>query len=127
MSENIEAMVERYVASWGQEDADIRRQVINELWSPDAVYSNATTEFRGLKGIEEAVTEAWDMFMSKGFTTKVGRVDTHHDAVRYTWELYAPDKSEPVALGTQVVTLDQHGRMLRDFQFVDKAPEGLID
>jgi nuclear transport factor 2 (NTF2) superfamily protein len=124
---SVKEMVGKYVASWGEPDPGIRRQVIAELWSAEAVYANAAAEFRGRDGIEKAVTEAWDMFMSKGFTTRVGRVDAHHDAVRYTWELYAPDGAGPVALGTQVVTLDEQGRMLRDFQFVDRAPEGLID
>lgn len=127
MSEKIEAAVAKYVASWGEPDPAIRRQAILELWSPEAVYKNAIAEFRGYKGIEEAVAEAWEMFMSKGFTTKVSRVDTHHDAVRYTWELYAPGQEEPVALGTQLTILDGSGRMLHDFQFVDKAPEGLVD
>lgn len=60
--------------------------------------------------------------MSKGFRTQVGRIDTHHGVVRYSWELCAPFREEPVALGTQIVTLDEEGRMLSDLQFIDKAP-----
>lgn len=130
MSENIEtveANVKKYVATWGEPDAETRRKIIAELWSEDAVYKNSAAEFHGLKGIEEAVVEAYDMFMSKGFTTVVGKVDVNHEAVRYTWELYAPGETEPIAEGTQLVTLDEAGRMVRDFQFLDKAPEGLID
>ncbi|WP_034087449.1 nuclear transport factor 2 family protein [Streptacidiphilus albus] len=124
----IEETVQKYVASWSEPDPEIRRATVAELWSPDALYKNATTEYPGLKGIEEAVQEVWDLFTSKGFTVSVGRVDANHEAVRYTWELYAPGAdTEPVALGTQVVTLDAAGRMVRDYQFVDKAPEGLID
>lgn len=124
----IEETVQKYVASWSEPDPAIRRATVAELWSPDALYKNATTEFPGRKGIEEAVQEVWDLFTSKGFTVQVGRVDANHEAVRYTWELFAPGATaEPVALGTQVVTLDAEGRMVRDYQFVDKAPEGLID
>ena len=123
----VDKAVERYVASWGEPDPAVRRGVVAELWSPEAVYKNSTTEYFGLDGIETAVAEAYEMFMSKGYVTKVRAVDTNHEAVRYTWELTAPGGTEPIALGTQIVTLDADGRMVRDHQFLDKAPTGLID
>ncbi|MER6735979.1 nuclear transport factor 2 family protein [Streptomyces puniciscabiei] len=124
MSE-IEATVEKYVASWMEPDADIRRKVIAELWAEDAVYKNPFVEFRGRKGVEDAVTQAYDLFVTKGATFKVTKVDVSMDAVRYTWEMTFPGATEPEAIGTQVVILDENGLMANDHQFIDKAPTGM--
>lgn len=119
---NVIALVEKYVATWSQPDPEIRRKNIADIWSEDAVYKNATTEYVGRAGIEVAVTEAYDMFVTKGYVIKVAAVDTNHEAVRYTWEMFPPGGTEPEAIGTQVVVLDTDGRMVRDHQFLDKAP-----
>jgi hypothetical protein len=34
---DIEATVEKYVASWEEPNAELRRQVISELWAEDAI------------------------------------------------------------------------------------------
>lgn len=122
---DIEASVEKYVASWAEPDAELRRKTIAELWVTDAVYKNQIAEYLGLEGIEEAVTEAYDMFATKGYRFNVARVDINHDVVRYVWEMLPPDGDTPEAIGTQVVIVNADGRMVRDHQFVDKAPEGM--
>ncbi|MFI6683924.1 nuclear transport factor 2 family protein [Streptomyces sp. NPDC050485] len=122
---DIEATVEKYVASWEEPNAELRRQVISELWAEDAIYKNPFVEFRGRDGVEAAVTQAYDLFVTKGYTFKVVKLDTSQDAVRYTWEMTLPGASEPEAVGTQVVVLDENGRMANDHQFIDKAPTGM--
>jgi SnoaL-like domain len=124
---DIEAMVEKYVASWSVPDEETRRGIIAEIWAPDAVYKNPIAEFNGLQGIEDAVTEAYDMFATQGYTFRVAKVDSNHEAVRYTWEMTPAGATEPEVIGTQVVTLDEQGRMQRDFQFVDKAPAAMLE
>ncbi|MFE3186547.1 nuclear transport factor 2 family protein [Streptomyces violascens] len=126
MSEKIEAAVEKYVASWAEPDAGMRRKVIAEIWAEDAIYKNAFVEFHGRKGVEDAVTQAYDLFVAtKGATFKVTKVDISMDAVRYTWEMTFPGAAEPEAIGTQVVILDENGLMANDHQFIDKAPTGM--
>lgn len=124
---DIETIVAKYVASWEQPDAGLRREVIAELWAEDAVYRNPIAEFHGRSGIEDAVTEAYDMFVTKGYVFRVAKVDSNHDVVRYTWEMTQVGDTEPEAVGTQVVSLDADGRMLCDHQFVDKAPEAMLE
>lgn len=124
---DVEAIVEKYVASWSEPDAEARREVIAEIWAPNALYKNPIAEFHGLQGIEDAVTEAYDMFATQGYTFRVAKVDSNHEAVRYTWEMTPAGAAEPEVVGTQVVTLDERGRMQRDFQFVDKAPAAMLE
>ena len=119
--------IEKYVASWSEPDAQVRKTILAELWAPDAVYKNPIAEFHGLQGIEDAVTEAYDAFATQGYTFRVAKLDTNHEAVRYTWEMTPAGADEPQVIGTQVVTLDEEGRMQRDFQFVDKAPAAMLE
>jgi hypothetical protein len=45
-------------------------------------------------------------------------VDTHHDSVRFSWEL-APVAGEPVAKGTDFAALTEDGRMRSVTGFLD--------
>ncbi|MYS81516.1 nuclear transport factor 2 family protein [Embleya scabrispora] len=126
MSE-IEAIVEKYVATWAEPDAEIRRKNIAELWAENCVYSNTATVYRGRDGIEEAVTEAYENFVPKGFGFRVARVDATQEAVRYQWEVVPAAGGEPTMTGTQVVIFDADGRMVRDHQFIDKVQADQAD
>lgn len=119
---DIEAKVEKYVATWAEPDPGVRGKTIAELWAEDGVYSNSATVYRGLEGIELAVTEAYDAFVPQGFTFRVAKIDTNHEAVRYQWEVIPPGGGEPTMKGTQFVIVGEDGRWLRDHQFIDLAP-----
>jgi len=60
--DNVETMIERFVACWNEPDAAVRREVIDELWAQDGTYRNASTEFAGVRRVEEAVGQAYDAF-----------------------------------------------------------------
>lgn len=119
-----EAMIDKYVASWNEPDPAERRRVIDDIWSPDGVYMNATTEFRGPNGIEQAVTQAYDAFTANGYRFRVASVQTNHDAVRYQWEMVPAAGGEPDSIGTHVAVLGKEGRLISDHQFIDKPPSG---
>jgi hypothetical protein len=124
---DVQAIVERYIASWAEPDAEARRETIAALWATDAVYKNAVAEYRGLEGIETAVKEAYDTFTTKGYTFRVVRVDSNHEAARYTWAMTPAGGSEPEVVCTQMLTFDEQGLLQRDFQFVDKAPAATLE
>jgi nuclear transport factor 2 (NTF2) superfamily protein len=119
-----EAMIEKYVASWNEPDPAERRQVIDDIWSRDGVYRNASTAFEGRDGIEQAVAGAHDAFAANGFRFQVASVQTNHDAVRYQWEMVPAAGGEPDSLGTHVAMLGEDGRLISDHQFIDKPPSG---
>jgi uncharacterized protein (TIGR02246 family) len=116
---DIEDLVKKYVGTWAEPDPEIRRKTIAELWAEDGTYSSASTVYRGREGIEEAITRTYDHFVPNGFTFRVAKIDTNHEAVRYQWEVLAPGGGEPVMKGTQIVIIGADGLMVRDHQFVD--------
>jgi hypothetical protein len=117
-----EALVKKYVSSWHEPDADSRRKAIAGIWSENGVYSNAGADFHGHEGVFDAVTEAYEAFVKNGYEFQVAKVDTNHDAVRYQWVMAAAGDNEPASIGTHVATLGADGRIVRDYQFIDKAP-----
>jgi hypothetical protein len=49
----------------------------------------------------------------------VGQVDTQHDRVRWSWELFGPDGGAAVAAGTNVGALAPDGRLRQVIGFFD--------
>jgi hypothetical protein len=121
---NINAVIEQFVTSWNEPDATARRQVIDDIWSSDGIYRNASDEYHGRGGIAEAVTNAYNAFGSNGFVFRLASIDTNHDAVRYRWEMVPAAGGEPNSIGTHVAMLGTDGRLVSDHQFIDKPPSG---
>ena len=117
----LEDIPAKYMAAWHEPDAAARRKVIAELWAEDGVYYNSSTEFRGISGIEKAVTEAYEAFTKNGFVFDLVKVDVNHNAVRYQWSMVPAGGGPAAAVGTHVFTVDDSGRIVRDHQFVDEA------
>jgi nuclear transport factor 2 (NTF2) superfamily protein len=119
---DIETTINAFVASWNEPDAEVRRELIDQIWAPDGVYRNASTEFNGRDGIAEAVNGAYEAFGENGFRFNLVAVDVNHGAVRYRWEMVPADGGEPDSIGTHVAMLGSDGRLVSDHQFIDKAP-----
>jgi hypothetical protein len=119
---NLDSMIEKYVSSWNEPDPEARRRVIDEVWTADGVYRNATTEFAGRAGIEAAVTQAYDAFSAKGYVFKLAAVDRNHDAIRYRWEMVPATGGQADSIGTHVAIVGSNGRLVSDHQFIDTPP-----
>ncbi len=52
--------------------------------------------------------------------SRIARVDTNHDAVRYTWEMVPAAGETPEAIGTHVALMNLDGGSQNDHQFIDK-------
>ena len=120
--ESIDAMIRSFVASWNESDLAKRDLTIQKTWSPDGIYRNATAEFGGYVGIARAVTAAHDAFVANGFVFTLATLDINHDAVRYTWEMLPASGGEPDSIGTHIALVGTDGRLVSDYQFIDKAP-----
>ena len=116
-------IVKKYVASWHEPDPELRRAAIAELWSDQAVYRNSGAEFRGHEGIANAVAEAYEAFIRKGYEFKVVKADSNHNAVRYTWEMVPRGGGEVASIGTHFAEFDAQGQIIQDHQFVDMLPK----
>jgi uncharacterized protein (TIGR02246 family) len=118
-------LVEDWVATWHQPDPELRGRAIARLWAEDCVYRNTRTEYHGRAGIEQAVRQAHERFVAEGgYVFRIARIDTNHEAVRYTWEMVSATGGDAEASGTHVALLDSDGRLQNDHQFVDKQFAG---
>ena len=114
-------VIDRYVAVWNEPDATARRHAIERLWREDAVYTNALAQRRGHDAIAAGVTFSHDKWVGTGHAFRCGRIDEHHNVIRFVWHMYGPSDAEgPVSTGTNFIILDDDGRIAADHQFVDR-------
>lgn len=118
MSDTIQ-IVDSYIAMWNESDADERRAIVARTVTEDASYLDPVMAGAGIDGISEMIGGAQQQFPGHRFTLVEGP-DVHHDRVRFTWSLAAAD-GDPVAIGTDFVTLADDGRMRAITGFLEPA------
>jgi len=96
MSEPTE-LIDHYIAMWNETDPDRRRMLIARTWTEDAHYLDPVLEGDGRSGIDEIVQAVHQRFPAHRFR-RTSEVDTHHDRVRFSWEL-APEDGATVVAG----------------------------
>ena len=118
----LDDFIARYVATWNESDLDVRQKQIAGLWSEQASLFNRASEYHGLAGIEEAVNRSYDLFGARGFRFRaLGKPASHHNAVKFSWEMITAGDGAVDSVGTQFLVLDENGRIRFDYQFIEKA------
>lgn len=114
------AVATRYLDAWNETDPAKRREIVEEVFAPDAVYTDPLGSVSGHEGIDGFIAGAQQQFA--GLTFELGGVvDGHHDIARFTWHLGPEGAVEPLAIGFDVVTV-AGGRISRVAGFLDKVP-----
>jgi hypothetical protein len=114
-------IIEEYIASWNETDADARRALIDQVWAADGSYTDPMAELNGRDEIDAGIAGVQQMFAGLVFSL-AGPVDAHHDQARFTWHLGAADGGEPVVIGFDVAVLDPAGQITNVLGFLDKVP-----
>ncbi|OEJ62289.1 hypothetical protein BGM19_33990 [Streptomyces agglomeratus] len=78
-------LVEKYIAMWNEPDDRVRQTLIDEVFTPNATYTDPTVAANGAAAIGEYVAAAQKNFTGMLFT--FGAVLTHHDAVHFSWQV----------------------------------------
>ncbi|MEU9643044.1 nuclear transport factor 2 family protein [Streptomyces sp. NPDC048188] len=117
-----ENAVARYFEAWNAAP-DARAKAVAAAWTNDGGYTDPLADARGHEQIAAVITAVHEQF--PGFVFRLsGVVDGHHDTARFSWELVNEvDGSAPVA-GSDVVTLDEEGRIRDVYGFLDRVPAG---
>jgi len=113
-------IADRYLAAWNEPDDHARRQQLGRDWSPEARYADPLMAGTGPDGIATMIEAARSQFPGHGFTL-AGDPDGHGAFVRFSWTL-APQGGAPVGGGTDIVRLDDQGRIAEVIGFLDGAP-----
>ncbi|TCM49325.1 nuclear transport factor 2 family protein [Kribbella sp. VKM Ac-2568] len=114
------ALADQYFAMWNEADADRRADIIAAAWSIEGVFVDPSFEVSGHEGLTKMVETAHQMFPGHSFSL-TGEIEQHHDRLRWSWLLAAAGQ-QPVAGGTDVVSLDTDGKIREVIGFLDFAP-----
>jgi hypothetical protein len=129
-------LAERYIAQWNVPGAAERRAAIERLWAEDGThilhppaeireraaelgFDHPTLEARGYDAIETRVARSYERFVEKQgvvFRARPGAVRLH-GVVRIGWEAVSTATSDVVGGGSDMLVLDDHGRIQTDYMF----------
>ncbi|MCW6530861.1 MULTISPECIES: nuclear transport factor 2 family protein [Sphingomonas] len=105
-----------YLAVWNEADDAARADRLFAGWSNDARYVDPLMKGDGREGIAAMIAAARAQFPGHAFTL-AGTPDGYGNYVRFSWTLAADGPA--VAAGTDVVRLDEAGRIAEVVGFLD--------
>jgi hypothetical protein len=112
-------LVDRYLASWNETDADRRRALIAETFTPDVRYVDPMMRGDGHGGIDALADGVHAKF--PGFRFTLARaVESVDDHVRFSWHL-GPAEAPDLIEGTDVARISG-GRFAAIHGFLDRVP-----
>jgi SnoaL-like domain len=118
--DDIANTVDTYLAMWNETDPARRAEHIRQAWAEDGRYVDPLLEAEGHAALADMVDGVHAQFPGHRFRRTSG-IDTHHDQVRFAWELAAPDGAVTVA-GVDLGVLAPDGRFRAIAGFFGELP-----
>ncbi len=113
-------LIAKYLETWNETDPGRRQQLIAEVFTEGATYTDPLADVRGRDAIDALIAAVQSQFPGLVFAP-AGPVDAHHQQVRFTWGL-GPEGAEPAAVGFDVAVTDEAGQIASVYGFLDKVP-----
>lgn len=117
---DVTTTIDTYLEAYSEADAERRNQLLEKVFAVDGQLIDPPLDAAGHQGISDMVGAVLGQFPGHRFR-RVSGIDSHHDAVRYGWELVAPDGTVTLA-GMDVALLDSDGRLQRVTGFFGDLP-----
>src|SRR5438309_196963 len=89
---DVTTTVETYLAMWNEPDPARRAEHIERAWAEAGHYVDPLLEAEGHAALGEMVAAVHAQYPGHRFR-RTSAIDTHHDQLRFGWELVAPDGS----------------------------------
>lgn len=83
---NIVDLIDHYIASWNETDAQRRRDLIARTWTERPTYADPSLRGEGQPGIDTVIQDVQARFPEHRFR-RTSAVDTRENRVRFAWEL----------------------------------------
>jgi hypothetical protein len=117
----VKEFIDRYVAVWHEPDAELRRQAVAALWTPDGAHFIDSLSAHGHDALIARVAQVYNDFIGTGeyVFRAAGDAVAHHDAAAFTWHMVPPDGGEVAATGFDFFLLAGDGRIRVDHQFTE--------
>lgn len=116
----LETLVDSHLAAYCEPDPQARRAAIARLWHAEGRLVDPPLAAAGHEGIHAQAGQLLQQFPGHRFV-RTTPVDGHHEFARYGWALRNPQGAD-VLRGTDVVTLDVDGRLMKVVGFFEEAP-----
>jgi hypothetical protein len=97
------SLVDRYVSIWNLPD-EARTAELAEVFTADVYYADPTVTTRGQRELDRYIGVTRRRFGGMRFGV-AGRIDGHHDQVRFGWHC-GPAGGDPVVAGFDVALLE---------------------
>ena len=117
---SVTATVDTYLAMWNETDPKRRAEQIERVWTGDCRYVDPQLEAEGHAALSDMVATVQARFPGHRFR-RISGIDTHHNVLRFAWELAAPDGAVVVA-GIDIGGLAPDGRLARITGFFGELP-----
>ncbi|HUZ64170.1 MAG TPA: nuclear transport factor 2 family protein [Acetobacteraceae bacterium] len=118
--DNPGALIDRYIATWNETDAGRRRELIAQTYAEAATYLDPVMQGEGRDGIDAMIEGVQARFPDHRFR-RIGDVDSHHDCIRFRWEL-AAEGGAIVVSGTDFGVVAEGARFQAVTGFFDQVP-----
>ena len=118
---DVTTTVDTYLAMWNEPDRATRLALIERAWTTEGRYVDPLQEAKGHDALSAMVDAIQEQFPGQRFRRQSG-VDSHHDQVRFAWDLAAPDGAVTVA-GLDVGVVADDGRLVSITGFFGDPPE----
>jgi hypothetical protein len=111
----LERTVDAYLQTWNETDPAARAELAAQALGADLWYRDPMLEADGPAAFDAMVAAVQAQFPGLAMR-RTSDVDAHHDLVRFTWALGAPD-AEPAVAGVDVAKFDAAGKLHRIIGF----------
>lgn len=120
MNTTIDSTIDGFFAAWNAEADDERLAAVRATYTDVAVVKDPLADVRGHDAIAGFIAGARAQFPGHTFRRSSG-IDTHHDLVRFAWQLVGPD-GQAVVEGFETGQLSADGRLSCTLGFFGPLP-----
>ncbi|MEJ7838175.1 MAG: nuclear transport factor 2 family protein [Thermomicrobiales bacterium] len=114
-------LVEKYLDTWNEIDANKRQAMLAELWTEHGTYTDPMADITGIDQVAALISKFQEQLPGV-YLKRTGDVETHHNLARFTWDLLTPTGGV-VARGMDVAVFSEDHRFESVLGFFDQAPE----
>ena len=107
---DVTTTVDAYFDMWNETDPAKRAELIEQAWASEGRYVDPLLEADGHEALSEMVATVHAHYPGQRFE-RISAIDTHHNLVRFAWQLAGPDGV--TVAGIDVGELATDGRLRR--------------
>jgi len=111
MTRSLEDLIDAYCAAWSEVEPRRREQLLDDVWEPDATYTDPRVHARGIAALSSFIGKVL-AGRPGARVVRTSAVDAHHDLARFTWRVVQPDGAA-VADGIDFAEISPGGKLQR--------------